>query len=50
MVGVPFPYQDGRLILAFNCGGHAKVHTAKKLAQYGMRLLELTRAVRRELG
>ena len=50
MVGVPFPYQGGRLILAFNCGGHAKVHTAKKLAQYGARLVELTRAVRRELG
>jgi DNA-binding IclR family transcriptional regulator len=50
MVGVPFPYQDGRLILAFNCGGHAKVHTAKKLAQYGVRLVELARAVRRELG
>ncbi len=50
MVGVPFPYLDGRLILAFNCGGHAKVHTPKKLAQYGARLLELTRAVRRELG
>lgn len=50
MVGVPFPYQDGRLILAFNCGGHAKVHTPKKLAQYGVRLVELTRAVRRELG
>lgn len=50
MVGVPFPYQDGRLILAFNCGGHAKVHTPKKLAQYGARLIELARAVRRELG
>ncbi len=50
MVGVPFPSQDGRTILAFNCGGHAKVHTPKKLAQYGARLVELARAVRRELG
>lgn len=49
MVAVPFPYQDGRLLLAFNCGGHAKVHTPKKLAQYGERLLELARAVRRGL-
>jgi DNA-binding IclR family transcriptional regulator len=50
MVAVPFPLQDGRTILAFNCGGHAKVHTRKKLAQYGARLIELVGAVRRELG
>jgi len=50
MVAVPFPLQDGRTILALNCGGHAKVHTRKKLAQYGVRLIELARAVRRELG
>jgi DNA-binding IclR family transcriptional regulator len=50
MVAVPFPLQDGRTILAFNCGGHAKVHTTKKLAQYGGRLIELIGAVRRELG
>jgi DNA-binding IclR family transcriptional regulator len=49
MVAVPFPLQDGRTILAFNCGGHAKVHTSKKLVQYGARLVELARAVRREL-
>jgi DNA-binding IclR family transcriptional regulator len=50
MVAVPFPLQDGRTILAFNCGGHARVHTSKKLMQYGARLVELARAVRRELG
>lgn len=49
MVAVPFALQDGRTILAFNCGGHAKVHTSKKLVQYGARLVELARAVRREL-
>jgi len=49
MVAVPFPLQDGRTILAFNCGGHAKVHTSKKLVQYGARLVALARAVRREL-
>ena len=50
MVAVPFPLQDGRTILAFNCGGHARVHTAKKLPQYGARLIELAGNVRRELG
>jgi DNA-binding IclR family transcriptional regulator len=47
MVAAPFALQDGRTILAFNCGGHAKVHTSKKLVQYGARLLELIRTVRR---
>ena len=50
MVAVPFALRDGRTILAFNCGGHAKVHTIKKLVQYGARLIDLAAAVRRELG
>ena len=50
MVAVPFALRDGRTILAFNCGGHARVHTSKKLAQYGVRLIELASVVRRQLG
>ncbi|MFO1108486.1 MAG: IclR family transcriptional regulator [Bradyrhizobium sp.] len=50
MVAVPFALQDGRTILAFNCGGHARIHTVKKLAQYGPRLIKLASAVRRQLG
>ena len=50
MVAVPFALRDGRTILAFNCGGHAKVHTMKKLVQYGACLIDLAAAVRRELG
>lgn len=50
MVAVPFVLQDGRTILAFNCGGHARVHTSKKLARYGVRLIKLASIVRRQLG
>ena len=48
-VAVPFPHPDGRQILAFNCGGHVQIHTPDKLAKAGERLLQLVRAVRREL-